>query len=146
MALEQSILFLCNGNSCRSKMAEAWTNKLFPQFKAYSAGVTPHTVNSYAQKAMLEKNLDLSLSTQSVEDFINEKIDYVIIVCDKASKNCQVNFDGAKVIHKNFEGPSKFARTKNSEEEKMDCYRKVRDEIQEFVLTLPDILAVHSLA
>ena len=135
------LLFLCSGNSCRSKMAEAWAQVLLPQFDVYSAGMFPHELNPYALAAMKEKDITLSSKTQDVNDLNSLNFDHVIIVCDKSSKNCQVDFQGANVIHQNFTGPSKLARTKNTEEEKMDCFRLVRDEIHEFIKTLPDSLS-----
>ena len=143
MALRTSVLFLCNGNSCRSKIAEAWTRELFPEIDAYSAGLDPHPLNPYVLKAMLEKNIDLSLSTpRRVESFMNKSLDYVITVCDRTNESCQVNFASSKVLHKNFDGPSKVARTKETEEEKLNCYRQVRDEIYTYILQLPELLAL----
>lgn len=134
------ILFLCNGNSCRSKIAEAWTRELFPEIEVFSAGVEPHAVNQYAVKVMQEKNISLTDSTRQVENFSNQKLDYVITVCDKASLNCPVKFEDVQLLHRNFSGPSKIARTKKSEDEKLECYRITRDEIYHFVQGLPQFL------
>jgi arsenate reductase len=58
MPEKKRILFLCTVNSCRSQMAEAWTNKLKPdQFMGYSAGVKPKEIDSRAVKAMLEAGI-----------------------------------------------------------------------------------------
>ena len=135
------VLFLCNGNSCRSKIAEAWTNKLLPDFEAYSAGVAPHDINPYAIKVMEEKSVHMSIDTRSVQSFAEADLDFVITVCDRASKNCPVSFEGVTLLHRNFVGPSKIARTKDCEEERLDCYRKTRDEIFEFIQELPQFLA-----
>ena len=121
-------------------MAEAWTRELFPEIEVFSAGVEPHTVNEYALKVMQEKNISLSHNTQQVENFSKEKLDYVITVCDKASLNCPVKFEGVQILHRNFTGPSKIARTKETEEEKLECYRTTRDEIYYFIQDLPNFL------
>ncbi len=74
-----SVLFLCNGNSCRSKMAEAWTRQLFPDIEAYSAGIEPHALNPYVLKVMQEKSIDLSASLpRHVEEFLHKKLDYAV--------------------------------------------------------------------
>ena len=135
------ILFLCNGNSCRSKIAEAWAKKLYPEFEAFSAGVEPHSVNLYAIKVMEEKNILLSPETNHAEFFIGKEIDYVITVCDKASKKCPLKFKDFKILHKNIPGPSKIARTKTTEQEKLDCYRTTRDELYLFIQNLPHFIS-----
>jgi arsenate reductase len=57
------ILFLCTGNSCRSQMAEAWANHLKgKEIEAFSAGITPHGLDSYAVTVMAENGVDISLT------------------------------------------------------------------------------------
>lgn len=135
------ILFLCNGNSCRSKIAEAWTREMYPEFEVFSAGIEPHSVNQYAVQVMQEKNIPLSLNTEKVESFGDKELDFVITVCDKASQHCPVKFEGVQILHRNFPGPSKAARTKETEAEKLECYRTTRDEIHCFIQDLPKFLA-----
>jgi arsenate reductase len=122
-------------------MAEAWTRKLFPFIEAFSAGLEPHALNPYALKVMSEKGIDLSQSQpQKIDAFLDKKLDFVVTVCDRVSESCQVNFSDCKVLHKNFDGPSKIARTKTTEEERLDCFRQVRDEIHTFIEQLPKFL------
>jgi len=46
----------------------------------------------------------------------------------------------ARIIHRGFDDPPKLALGKETEEEKMDCYRRVRDEIRAFLEDLPGFL------
>ena len=121
-------------------MAEAWTRELFPELEAFSAGIEAHAVNEYAVKVMQEKNVFLSANTLQAKNFLDKDLDFVVTVCDKASLNCPVKFEGIRLLHRNFTGPSKIARTKGTEEEKLECYRITRDEIYHFVKDLPQFL------
>ncbi len=53
------ILFLCTGSSCRSQMAEAWTEKLHPELEACSAGTNPGSVDPRAILVMNEVGINL---------------------------------------------------------------------------------------
>ena len=133
------ILFLCTGNSCRSQMAEGWANHLKSDvIEAYSAGVRPIGVSSKAIKTMAEAGVDISNHTSKhIDDLKGIKFDYVITLCDNAARNCPVFPGKAKVIHKPFKDPY-FAT--GSEEQVMEEFRKVSEQIKEFVETLPDSL------
>ena len=45
-----------------------------------------------------------------------------------------------KVIHVGFDDPPRLAKEAKTEEEALSCYRRVRDEIREFIDTLPKSL------
>ena len=145
MAEKKTILFLCTGNSCRSQMAEAWTNHLKgDQFAAYSAGVKPKGVDPRAVKAMAEAGLDISgQKAKDVDVFGKMDFDYVITLCDNAREACPYFAAKTRLIHKGFEDPPKMAENSRSEEEAMTHYRRVRDEIRAFVETLPLELRDH---
>lgn len=141
-----NILFLCTGNSCRSQMAEGWARFLKgDQFDFYSAGIETHGLNPNAVKVMAEVGVDISKhQSQNINDFKETKLDFVITVCGHAHETCPVFSGDCKVIHVGFEDPPKMAKelaaNGGTEEEQLDCYRKVRDEIKDYINTLPSSL------
>lgn len=133
------VLFLCTGNSCRSQMAEGWARVLLhDQVEANSAGIQTHGLNSRAVLVMGEAGVDISgQESQHVDDFRGRPFDLVVTVCDHAAEACPT-FPGARrMLHRSFEDP---ARAVGSEKQILTVFRRVRDEIREFVLTLPDVL------
>jgi thioredoxin type arsenate reductase len=135
------VLFLCTGNSCRSQMAEGWAHALkSDRVEAYSAGTSPHGLNPMAVRAMAEAGVDISGHTSKRPEQIGVEFDVVVTVCDSAHEACPV-FPGARVVHAGFEDPPRLAKNARSDEEAMAHYRRVRDEIRAFVLTLPGSIA-----
>jgi arsenate reductase len=136
------ILFLCTGNSCRSQMAEGWARYIKGDvLEPYSAGIETHGMNPLAVKAMAEAGVDISgQRSKNVSELVDVPFDYVITVCSSANESCPVFPGKAKVVHVGFDDPPKLARNAKSEQEALGCYRRVRDEIKTFVLTLPDAL------
>ncbi|MGL6196518.1 MAG: arsenate reductase ArsC [Thermoguttaceae bacterium] len=136
------ILFLCTGNSCRSQMAEGLARHYKGDcVEAWSAGIETHGMNPYAVAVMQEIGINMSgQRSKHVDELRDVKFDYVITVCSHAHESCPLFQGNAKVVHFGFDDPPKLAKTKESEEEKLDCYRKVRNEIHDFVMKLPAIL------
>lgn len=139
---KQNLLFLCTGNSCRSQMAEGWAKSLKGDiFEVFSAGIETHGLNPYAIKVMAEVGIDISVHrSKNIQEFKNISLDYVVTVCGHANETCPIFSGNCKIVHHGFEDPPKLAKDLTNEEEKLNCYRKVRDQIKEFVLTLPDSL------
>jgi arsenate reductase len=133
------ILFVCLGNSCRSQIAEGWSRHLKANIiDAYSAGIRPIGVNSTAIKVMAEAGVDISnQKSQSLDEFSEIDFDYLITLCDNAAKRCPTITNKAKVLHKPFEDP--YYAT-GGEEDVMETFRKVRNEIREFIEAMPDNL------
>lgn len=136
------VLFLCTGNSCRSQMAQGWAQHLKrDSIEAYSAGIEVHGLNPYAVAVMAELGVDISnQKSQNVSEFSDIKFDYVVTVCGHANENCPIFPGNAKVVHVGFDDPPALAKDAKNEEEALNCYRKVRDEIREYVNTLPESL------
>jgi arsenate reductase (thioredoxin) len=136
------ILFLCTGNSCRSQMAEGWARHLkSDRFEAYSAGVETHGLNPNAVKVMAEAGVDISgHRSQHIDEFRDIDLDHVITVCGHAHESCPVFPGKTKVTHVGFDDPPRLAKDAATEEEALEHYRRVRDEIRAFVETLPEVL------
>jgi arsenate reductase len=137
-----NILFLCTGNSCRSQMAEGWARQLKrEEISAYSAGIETHGLNPNAVRVMAESGVDISSHhSKLVTDLKDISFDNIITVCDHASEHCPIFPGQATVIHHGFDDPPRLAADAHTEEELLAPYRRVRDEIQAFVATLPESL------
>jgi len=136
------VLFLCTGNSCRSQMGEGWARALWGDcIDAHSAGIETHGLNPNAVAVMAEAGVDISgHRSKLLDDVMDVPFDLVVTVCGHAHETCPMFPGGAKVVHVGFDDPPKLAKAAATEEEKLDCYRRVRDEIRRFVETLPGIL------
>jgi len=136
------VLFLCTGNSCRSQMAEGWARALKADtIEAFSAGIETHGLNPSAVKVMAEAGVDISgHRSKLVDDLVDVEFDYVVTVCGHAHETCPVFPGQTRVVHVGFQDPPKLAEDAASEEEALNCYRRVRDEIREFVESLPTAL------
>ena len=136
------ILFLCTGNSCRSQMAEGWTRHLKPGLlEAHSAGIETHGLNPHAVQVMAEAGVDISTQrSKHVREVMDIPFDYVITVCDHAREHCPIFPGKAKVIHAGFDDPPALTRDLTDETEILGVYRRVRDAIRDYVMTLPESL------
>jgi len=127
------VLFVCDDNSLRSPMAEAWLNHLGQgDFEAKSAGFEPAPLNPLAVLVMKEVGLDISSHEgKSVFDLYRqgELFSYVITLCDpKASERCPIFPGITRVTNWPFSDPT---REELSEAEKLDRLRKLRAELRE---------------
>jgi arsenate reductase (thioredoxin) len=124
------ILILCTGNSCRSQMAEYFLKSLDPSLETFSAGTRPaDRVHPRAIDVMREISIDLhGARTKSVDEFLNQRFDYVITVCDNARESCPV-FTG-EVQHRLHIGFDDPAEAIGSDVQIMAEFRRVRDEIR----------------
>ncbi len=127
------VLFICTHNSARSQMAEAIVNHdLAGKFEAFSAGADPSSVHPLAIAVMGEWGIDISRKrSKDMQEFGGEKFDYVITLCDQANEACPVFFGGTQRIHMGFPDP---AAVMGSEEERINAFRKVRDQIREKII------------
>jgi len=133
------ILFLCTGNSCRSQIAEGWAKALKPGLiEAFSAGVEPGRVNQRAIKIMAEVNVDISQHfSKHIDDLGGIEFDYVITLCDHANEVCPRLPGKTKHIHHPFSDPSFLLGT---EDVILSEFRKVREQIKDYIQTLPGSL------
>ena len=127
------VLFICTKNSARSQMAEGLINHdLAGKVQAFSAGIEPSSVHPLAIAVMKEVGIDISRHrSKSIDEFADEKFDFVITLCDQAAESCPIFFGGVQRIHMGLPNP---AAVSGNPEEKMAAFRKVRDQIREEVV------------
>ena len=142
MGRKLNVLFVCTGNSCRSQMAEGWARHLRGDvINPFSAGIEPRRLDPLAVKVMKEAGVDISnQETHAVHDFLTEDIDFVVTLCRGAATTCPGFPEKVKVLHQPFDDPPSLTSTTQPEEEKLAVYRRVRDEIRDYVDKLPAIL------
>lgn len=131
--MKQRILFLCTHNSCRSQMAEGLANHfLGDRFQAFSAGTEATQVNPMTIKVLEELGIDISGQySKTLDEFAGETFDYVVTLCGDANEKCPLFFGGVLRIHQGFDDPS---RLKGCEENLLPEFRRVRDDIREWLV------------
>ncbi len=138
MTQKRKVVFLCTGNSCRSQMAEGWARHLRgDEMEAYSAGTEPHGMNPLAVQVMAEAGVDISGHTSKhMDDLKDTPLDLAVTVCDRAHETCPIFPGAACTVHHSFDDPPRLAKEARTEEEALAHYRRVRDEIRDFVKTM----------
>jgi arsenate reductase len=135
MNQKKRVLFLCTGNSARSQMAEAFLRRHSGgRYEAFSAGLEPKGVNPLTIRVMQEIGYPMEEHTsKGVSAYLGKTLfQYLITVCDHAEKNCPNAWPGINQrLHWAFEDPAAFV---GSEEEKLNKFREVRDQIEQKIL------------
>ena len=123
-------------------MAEGWAGHLKSDvIEPYSAGIETHDPDPNAVKVMAEAGIDISNHrSKHFDEFKNIQFDFVVTVCTHAHESCPIFPGKAKILHVGFDDPPQLAKNVKSREEKLNCYRNIRDEIKTFVEKMPDIL------
>ncbi|MFT7684711.1 MAG: arsenate reductase [Candidatus Azotimanducaceae bacterium] len=126
------ILFLCTGNACRSQIAEGFAREYWPNAEFYSAGIEAHGIDERAIKVMLERKIDISEQDSNVvSPELLEQIDMLVSVCAHAEKNCPVLPVECERRHWPLQDPAKI---KGNDDEVLEGFRRIRDEIQAYVV------------
>lgn len=100
-------LFLCTGNSARSQMAEALIQHLAPEVEAFSAGSQPKMLHPNAIRVLAERGIDLrGRRAKHVAEFLAEKFDFVITLCDRVREICPEFPAQPELIHWSIADPS----------------------------------------
>jgi arsenate reductase (thioredoxin) len=136
---KKRVLILCTGNSARSQMAEGLLrHDAGDHFEVFSAGVDPAArVRPEAIIVMREQGIDLSSHRpKHVDEFSGESFDYVLTVCDHAREVCPIFPGQTTAIHHSFIDPG---NAPGSPEKKVAQFRKVRDQIREYLRMFPKL-------
>ncbi len=136
-----SVLFICTGNQARSQMAEALLrHRAGDRFDMRSAGARPKdAVHPLAVEVLGELGIDISgAKPKHLEKFLNQEFDFIITLCDKARDMCPV-FPGRPTSeHWNLVDP---AAVEGTREERLDAFRRARDEIIERIVNFVELHA-----
>jgi len=129
---KKKVLFVCTHNSARSQIAEGIINSFHAdRYDAYSAGSDPTEINPYSISVSSEIGVDISSNySKGFDDLDGMEFDYIVTVCDRAKERCPVFKGNSTRIHKSFNDPSNY---NGSDEEKIIFFRKVRDEIRDWI-------------
>ena len=130
------VLFVCTGNSARSVMAEALVRRYGgADFDVHSAGTEPKGINPLTLRVLAEAGIDASWArSKSVNEYLGQRFDFVITVCDQARQSCPV-FPGVhESLHWGYEDP---AAAEGTDEERLAVFRRVligmSQRIQQFI-------------
>jgi len=130
--MKKRVLILCTGNSARSQMAEGLLARDgADRFEVESAGTKPGRVRSEAIAVMKELGIDISNHrSKHVDEFQGQQFDYVLTVCDNARESCPIFPGNAKRLHQALDDPAAY---EGSEEERLAVFRRVRNEIRDYL-------------
>ena len=118
-------LFLCVANSARSQLGEGIARSLAPAgMRISSAGSEPSSVRPQAVAALAEVGIDASAHRSKGVDDVERPVDAVITLC--AEEVCPAWLGDAWRVHWGLPDP---AGVEGSEEEQLDAFRAVRDEL-----------------
>ena len=127
-----TVLFVCTHNSSRSQMAEGLLRDRYgDRYEVMSAGTEPGGVNPFAVEVMDEIGIDLSGHTSDpVYAYTDRPLHIVVTVCDDAAEHCPYISAEKENLHQGFDDPSAVT---GSDEEKRAAFRRIRDELAEWI-------------
>lgn len=134
MAQKRNVLFLCTHNSGRSQMAEAFLRKYAgDRFNVYSAGFEPTEIHPMTRQVMREVGLDLdNQHAKGVQTYLGRLlVSYLIVVCETADSRCPRTWPGSEIQKRLFWSFEDPVAAEGSEEERLEKFRQVRDQIEQ---------------
>ncbi len=133
-----NLVFVCNGNSFRSQLAEGWGRALLADcYNIFSAGFEPHGVNPKAVALMAEAGVDISQQTSKHLDELTIRPDYIFTLCGDA---CPVFSAPCPIIKIDIPAPGKLAAAATTPEAADEAYRQVREQVRVFVENIEQYL------
>jgi arsenate reductase (thioredoxin) len=122
------VLFVCTHNSARSQIAEALLARYGgSDFEVRSAGTEATRVNPDAVRVLAEAGIDWSgARSKVITEFLEQRFDYVITVCDRARETCPVFPGSTNTLHWSLDDPS---GVRGTDEERLAAFRRTEQEI-----------------
>ena len=130
------VIFVCTGNSARSQMAEALLRRDGgDRVEVVSAGVSPRGIHPMTIKALEKVGIDISgARSKPVAEFLGQRFDYVITVCDRARATCPVFPGGSETLHWGIDDPAEATGTEAERQAAFDrALRELSGRIHTFL-------------
>jgi arsenate reductase (thioredoxin) len=129
------VLFICTANAARSQMAEGLLRARYgSRCEVYSAGTRQSKVSVLAIAVMREIGIDISRHRSKTLDNVSGiTFDLAVTLCDNAHAVCPMVRNARKTIHRGFTDPRLASGSAGTDEEILDNYRRVRDEIASWI-------------
>jgi arsenate reductase len=123
------VLFVSDGNSARSQMAEGLLRHLGGDgFEVHSAGLDLKPLHPLAVKAMSELSIDISgQRSKHVNDYLDVQFDHVVTLCERSERFCLDFPRDRDALHWQCDDPAEAGGT---EAGRLDAFRRARDEIR----------------
>lgn len=128
--MKKKILFLCEGNSCNSQMAEGLMRRFYgDEYDVFSAGVNPIGLNKTAIEVMQEIGIDISSqASRHINEFLNQHFDFIITVGQDRHDEVTDFWDTAEKHDWMLFEPSEML---SAQEELLPALRELREQIKE---------------
>lgn len=122
------VLFVCTHNAARSQIAEALLGHYGGQdFEVHSAGTVATRVHPLAVRVLADLGIDWSAARSKViTEFLDQRFDYVITVCDRARETCPVFPGSENTLHWGLDDPSEVD---GSEADRLAAFRRTQLEV-----------------
>ena len=123
-----SVLFVCNGNSARSQIAEALLGHFGGEdFAPASGGTKPKAVHPMAVQVLAEIGIDWrGKRAKPVTELLDRRFDYVITLSNSAREACPTLPGPHGALHWHLEDPAAF---EGPTEACLEAFRATRTEL-----------------
>lgn len=107
------VLFLCTGNSARSQIAQGLLEDMSAgAIEVASAGSEPKRLHPNAVRVMKRRGIDISSNrTKHVDEFVTQRFDLVITLCDRVREVCPEFVSGPELVHWSIPDPARDSTT-----------------------------------
>jgi arsenate reductase len=130
------VLFICQANAGRSQLAEGILRHLYgDHYQVESAGLDPRAINPLTLQVLEEMGVDtLPQEAKGLQKFEGQEFDLVVSLCGGEDEECPVFLTAGEFIHQGFPDPRSISLDNRlTLDEKLDEFRRVRDQIRNWI-------------
>jgi len=133
------VLFLCTGNSARSQIAEALSDRLGAgALEAFSAGSHPKPLHPNAVRVLRKRGIDIAgHRSKHLDEFADVRFDYIVSLCDRVREVCPEFPGRPDLIHWSVPDPG---REGNSNRETYPAFERTATELATRIAFLLELI------